>query len=288
MTGTPFLSPVGRWVQGSPFKGQTTNMEGQPLVYKSGPNAGQPRTQYFMAVAFAKTDPQWPAFEQLLKSVAAASFGHLFPQGAAGPCSHPGFAYKIVDGDGVDQTGKSNASKEGFAGHWVVRFSSGFAPQVFPNGKYSPMDRLTETSGCVCGHYVRVSGTIDGNGDRTKPGLYVNMQMVEHVGFGDPIMVGPDPRSVFGATPAVLPPGARPTPAGASAAVAPTAAPAPAMPSPAPTTAAPGSYSGFMQPPAPPAPTGPRMTAKANGMTRDAFISAGWTDEALRANGYME
>lgn len=294
---TEFLSPVGRYVQGSPFKAQTTDMDGKPLVFKTGPNAGQPRQQFFMAVAFAKTDPHWPAFEALLRSTAAGAFGHLFPQGPNGPCIHPSFAFKIVDGDGMDQAGKSNATKEGFAGHWVVRFTSGFAPQVFPAGKYSPMDRINDPNLCQCGHYVRVGGTIDGNGDTKKPGIYVNMSLIEHVGYGDAIVTGPDPRALFGATPAVLPPGARPTPMGAPGVATPTASPAPAaVPTGGAATASPGSYTGYMVPPvaAPPVPSvpaappaGPAMTAKANGVPYSAFLAQGWTDATLRANGYI-
>lgn len=39
--------------------------------------------------------------------------------------------------------------------------------------------------------------------------------------------------------------------------------------------------------PAMAAPTGPAMTAKANGLTYSQFIAQGWNDAQLRANGYM-
>ena len=36
------LTPVGRIVQGSCFEAKTHDLQGNPLVVKTGPNAGQP------------------------------------------------------------------------------------------------------------------------------------------------------------------------------------------------------------------------------------------------------
>lgn len=65
-----------------------------------------------------------------------------------------------------------------------------------------------------------------------------------------------------------------PPPEGAPAPVVPqpSSPPAPEVPVPAPA----------------PAPTGPIMTAKANGLTYDAFIAKGWSDDQLIEHGYME
>lgn len=49
---------------------------------------------------------------------------------------------------------------------------------------------------------------------------------------------------------------------------------------------APAPPSAPAAPPAPPA--GPVMTAKAAGQSYEAFIAAGWNDDQLRANGYMQ
>ena len=136
-----FTTPVGRLVQGSPFEPQTKDQKGNLRVVKSGPNAGQPSPQWFVAVAFAKTDPAWPAFYAILDAEARAGFPNLFPGG--GPCILPSFAWKIIDGDGFDTTGKPWSSREGFAGHWVVRFTSGFAPKCFHAGRYDPADQIS-------------------------------------------------------------------------------------------------------------------------------------------------
>jgi hypothetical protein len=215
-TATPkqqFLSPVLRLVQGHPMEKQEKNMTGQPLVTKSG----QPTQRYFMAGAIAKNDPAWPAFFALLDAAAKQSFPHLF--NAQGQCTHPRFSWKVTDGDGVDDNGKPNGQKEGFPGCWVVKFQSSFPPKCFYAGRYQPHEQIQDPNVIKRGYYVRVSGTIEGNGDAMKPGLYVNLGMVALDGQGPEIVGGPDAAAVFGAVPApALPPGATPfgsTPAAA-------------------------------------------------------------------------
>jgi hypothetical protein len=53
----------------------------------------------------------------------------------------------------------------------------------------------------------------------------------------------------------------------------------------APVSSAP-PYTGYMQPPAAPV-AGPQMTAKAAGATYQSFRDAGWTDDQMRAQGYL-
>ena len=286
-----FLTPVGRLVQGDLFEPQTKDQQGNPRVIKTGPNAGQPNPQYFIAVAFAKSDPAWPTLHATLDRVARQSFPTLFPNPQAG-CSHPQFAWKIVDGDGIDTSGKQNSGKEGFAGHWVVRFASSYAPKCFHKGHYAPHELITDPKAIRRGYYVRVAGSVAGNGQAQKPGLYVNLDMVELSGYGDEITSGPDATSVFGQSAPQLPPGASATPMGVPAPApgyAPPAAPAAAVappPPPAPAIAPPP-----VQPDAtymaPPPPAGPQMTAAAGGMTYDQAISLGWTDATLRQHGLM-
>lgn len=93
------------------------------------------------------------------------------------------------------------------------------------------------------------------------------------------------------APPAYGPPGAAAPPAAAPPAYGPSGAGAPPAYGP-PAGVAPAPD--FLNPPggapaAPPAaPAGPVMTAKAAGTTYEAFRTAGWTDEQLRAQGYMQ
>ncbi len=171
--------------------------------------------------------------------MARGSFPQLF--NAQGQCSHPRFSWKLADGDGVDDNGKPNANKEGFAGHWVVKFSSSFAPRCFHAGHYAPHEQIQDPKAIQRGYFVRVAGTIEGNDNVQKPGLYVNLSMVELAGVGQVITSGPDASAVFGGTAAPLPAGAAPLPMNAPAVQMPGAAPAPLGVSlPAPAAVAPG------------------------------------------------
>lgn len=278
MTKTRFTSPVMRFVQGDLDTPQDKDAQGNPRVVKTGPNAGQPNPQFFMAGAIAKSDPAWPAFWATLCQQAAADFPNLFPQGPTGPCVHPNFAFKVIDGDGLDSNGKSNATKEGFAGHWVVRFASSYPPRLFYAGRYGAHEQIQEKGVFKRGYFVRVSGTVEGNANATRPGIYVNLDMVELSAYGPEIVSGPDAGEAFGGGPGALPAGATAAPAtppasagpGAPAAPLPAAAtpsPAAALPAPASPGPAPGApvqpYSGYMQPQAGPTPGAPASIAGA-------------------------
>lgn len=280
---TNFTSPVGRLVQGDAFEPQLTDQQGKPRVVQSGPRAGQPAPQWFVALAFAKTDPAWPPFKALIDAECAQAWPSLFPQGPAGPCVLPTFSNKIIDGDGVDTTGKSNATKEGFAGHWIVRFTSGFAPKVYKPAGPGAWVEVSDKNEIKRGYYVRVSGTVVTNQNATKPGVHVNVGMVELNGQGVEIVSGPSAQEAFGA-PAALPVGATALPASATplpgGVAAPVVAPAPVATPPAPAVVAP-PYTGYMAPPAPAF----TMLPAAQGATYEAMIAAGWNDETLVANG---
>lgn len=214
MTKARFTTPVGRLVQGTVDEPQTKDAQGNLRVVKTGPNAGQPNPQYFIGVAFPKADPQgeFSAFYGQLVAQAAADFPNLFPQGPGGACVHPQFAFKVIDGDGFDTSGKPNAEKEGFAGHWVVRFASSYPPRCFHAGRYAAHEQIQEKGAIKRGYYVRVNGTVEGNGNAQRPGLYVNLDMVELAAYGPEIVSGPDASAAFGGGPAALPAGASATP----------------------------------------------------------------------------
>mgnify|MGYP000119593302 CR=1 FL=1 len=345
MAKTTFTSPVMRFVQGSVDVAQDKDMQGNPRVIKSGPNAGQPNPQYFVAGAVAKTDPAWPAFWELLVRQAFADFPNLFPHGAdaiiqAGgpqpwfnqvPQGHQmpwvlgDFSWKITDGDStVFREGKAinYADREGFAGCWVVRFGSAYPPRCFHAGRYAASEQIQEKNVIRRGYYIRISGSTDGNGNAQKPGLYINLDLVELSGYAPEIVSGPDASAAFGGAPVTLPPGATAAPAtppagappvpptpGAPAAPTAPASPAPSAVSPSPTPPPPTvqPYTGFMPPagapaaapaiptpaPAPPpapiaSPSSPVMLPAAQGATYEQMVAVGWTDETLRANGMMQ
>jgi hypothetical protein len=281
-------TPVGRLVQGSLYKGNDTDANGSPLVVKTGPNVGQARTEFYFAVAIPKGQEQhWNQTEwgRQIWDEAAKSWPN-------GEYERPDFSWKIVDGDSQVPNKKNvkPCDVQGFAGHWVMKFSSGFAPQIF-NADGS--QQLVEEGAVKLGYYVQVNGSANSNGNAQNPGMYLNHSMVAFSAYGDEIRVGPDAASVgFGGQP--LPAGASsaptgggsfnpaaPTPAAAAPAAAPVAAPA-AAPVVAPVT----------PPPNPAilnAPGGaePQLTAKAAGHTYQQLLEAGWTDDTLRQHGYL-
>lgn len=300
-----FTSPIGRLVQGDAFEMQTKDADGNLRVYKSGPDIGKPNPQLFMALAFAKNDPAWPAFERIILGAAAASWPTFFPAGALLPGVK--FATKIVDGDGYDTKGKANATKEGHAGHWVVRFTSGYAAKAYRQTnpgvtppvyvELQPTDK-DENGQPVAkrGYYYRIAGSIKSNASQQQPGMHVNIGLIELVGRGPEIVSGPDAATAFGGQAVVaLPPGAQPLGAGLALPGAPAAAP-PLPPGPvtalaapvapiAPPPVQPPPYDGYR---AAAAPAGPVMLPAAQGATYEAMLTAGWTDATLIQHGMME
>ena len=317
-------SPVGRIVMGSLYDPSTTDAEGKPLVVKTGPNAGQPRVNYFFALAIPKgAEPHWahtPWGQQIW------TVGNQAHPNAA---QSPAFAWKIEDGDSQipNKKGRKPCDNEGWRGHWILKFSGGFAPKVYQQEGAGYVQAMQKDF-CKPGYFVEVAFSVEGNGSSSQPGVYLNHSMVCFRAYGPEISFGPDVASAgFGAAP--LPAGATMTPpagaipmpqapAAASTAYAPPplpgvpqipgavaaplpqggfapmpSAPVPGAPAPIPVTPNPG----FVQVPPPvPAPMAPplapaspvrQMTAAAQGVTYEAYVAAGWSDAQLVQNGLM-
>lgn len=126
----------------------------------------------------------------------------------------PTFAWKIDDGD--DQTPKgernmSNAQREGYPGCWIINLKSGGLPKVYDeNGK-----PLLDKGLIKRGWWVEVYGSVQGNGQKLKAGVYLNHQMVSYRAPDKEIVYGPDPTKVgFGKF--ALPAGVTTQPLGAT------------------------------------------------------------------------
>lgn len=277
-------SPVGRLVQGDPWTPRTVDINGEPLRVKSGQNKGQETQQFFVGIAIEKSNPELAAYHQAIRDVAKRDWAALF---AAGDPPH--FAWKIQDGDtAVDGRGQPLRDRTGCAGCMIFKYSSSFAPKVFGIG---PNLEVTDHNALKRGYYVQIGGTVTGNGSTLNPGLFLNLNMIKIIGYGEVIAGGPNPDEVFAGTPGYVPAGmsrtpiaggsALPTPPAAPtpAPAAPPAAPAPAPAAPPPAPPAPPPYGGYMQAP-------PQMTAAATA-TYDAYIGAGWTEEVLIREGLM-
>lgn len=184
-------TPVGRFVMGDAFNGSDKDHQGRPRLNQSG----QPKTQWFMGIAIPKADPGWPEMWSQITAVGQRDFPN-------GEWQRPDFAWKVVDGD------SKYPDRPECAGCYIVRFSSGFAPSVYN----AQNQQIADPSQCKRGDYVRAYISVRGNGDRQKPGIYVNHQMVQVCGYGEAINSGPSPEQAFGAPPATLPTGASQTP----------------------------------------------------------------------------
>jgi hypothetical protein len=294
-------SPVGRIVSGSLYKPNNKDFDGNPLVTKTGPNAGQPRVVYYFGLAIPKgTEKHWAETEWGAK---IWQVGHTaFPQAA----QRPDFAWKITDGDSQvpNKRNRRACDTEGYAGNWVLRFSGGYAPKVYVQ-ENGAMTLVTEEDYVKPGYWVQVAFNVDGNGNQKNSGVYLNHSMVCFRAYGQEIISGPDVNEAgFGAAP--LPPGASLTPTASTITL-------PSVPQPSAPPVAVLPKPGFVQMPVPTQPASPsasvvaagitsipqvpvppvtttspsKMTALAQGVSREAFLAGGWTDEQLIASGYM-
>lgn len=281
-TRIDLLTPVGRLVMGSLYEPQTTDADNRPLTIKTGPNAGQPMVKYFFALAIPKGSEQhWSSTEWGAK---IWSVGHnAFTKGEA---SSPKFAWKIVDGDSTIPNSKNikPCDREGYLHHWVLSFSSAFKPQVFNS---DGSKQIMEDDAVNLGDYVQVYGSVDGNDSSLNPGIYLNHQLVALIGYGDRIQPANriDPTAVgFGGA---LPPGASLTPKANGFNPNNTTPPiVPLVPSAPIQPVVP--YPQILSP-APVAPVSQKiMLPKANGITYDQYIAAGYTDQLLIQHGLMK
>lgn len=310
---TNITTPVGRIVAGNLYTPNTKDFDGKPLVVKTGANIGQARSDFFFAIAIKKEAEQHWA--QTAWGAEIWRVGHTaFPQAAQSPT----FAWKIDDGDSQvpNKRGKKPCDNEGWRGHWILKFSGGFAPKVYREEAGGGYVQLMESDYVKPGHFVQVLCTVDGNGNQNNPGVYLNHSMVCFRAFGPEISFGPNVNEAgFGAAPlpagATLTPPASAIPMPAVASNSPVSS-VPAVPVPTAIVSAvpvtpnpqflqvptaqplPTISSPVAAIPVPPSPaaiaspsSGPTMTAKAAGSSYQAFVSAGWTDANLVAQGYM-
>lgn len=216
MAKVDFLTPVGRLVGGNPWKPETTDINGKQMVIQSGPNAGQPTQVYLAHIAVAKNDPEATTFYAKLIERARAEWPQYVD--AAGNVTHPKFSLKFTDGDGPDGNGQSQAHKEGYAGHWIIKTASAYPPRVFYRDHYAPHEEVKEPNALKRGYFVRIGGQIDSNGFPSQPGLKLYCGQIAIWAQGPEITSGPDAATVFGsagqgmalpgmqALPAVAPP----------------------------------------------------------------------------------
>ncbi len=209
------LMPVGRMVGGNMYEPQTKDADGRPLTIKTGPNIGQPTVKYWFAVAYKKTPGITHWGNELGWGQQIWNLGQAFFPGVA---MSPTFSWKIDDGDSQipsqptakNPMGTKPCDRDGYPGHWVVNFSSQFAPKIV-NANGSAY--LLEKDYVKPGHFIQVHCSVDGNGQVSKPGVYINHNFISHQAFGQEIIFGRDPGKLgFGGQ--ALPAGASAVPMG--------------------------------------------------------------------------
>lgn len=246
--------PRGRLVQGDAFEPQTTDQSGAPLTIKTGPNAGQPTKRWFIAVAYPKNHPDTMPYLLQLGEVARKAWpAYMAAYNGTPPtfgASHPRFSAKVMDGDGMDDNGKPNKDKPGFAGHWIVKYSTSIkAPGVWQEPNFAEMEQITDPRMLPRGYFVRVNHTVDTNENDGRPGLYVNLDKIaicaDQAG-AEIIQSGPSAAEAF------------------------------------------GGGGGYSTPAAPVAPAPGGALIMKNGMDYAAMKAAGWTDDQMVTAGHAE
>src|SRR5574337_38256 len=197
---------IGRFVYGSLYTPFTHDVNGQLMVYKTGPKTGQPRPEYRIGIAIKKTGEitwdQTPWGAQIMAFVQQE-----FPNKEY--LSH-NFAWKITDGDSqITRSGKGKkpCEREGYPGHWILNFTNTIAPIVCT----TTGQKILEDDAVMPGDYIQVNGDINKNTNAMNPGLFFNLKIVAHAGDGARIQHSPDPSQIaWAAAGGQLPPGARP------------------------------------------------------------------------------
>ena len=277
-------TPVGRLVMGHTHTGYTKDAEGRPLVSKK---TGEPRTDYFAAIAIDKNDPTWPDFHRSILSTAKESFPNFF-QGDQ--CIYPAFAFKIIDGDSTtpNRAGKVPCEQPGYKGCWIVSMSSGFpSPTVADGGNRQVLDKEE----IKLGYYIRAMVSIRGNGSTNQPGIFINHSVFELVGYGPVINRGLDASAAAKAAPApaYIPPGMTAAPVAApdsgpyDAAPAGVGTPAPAFVPPQGPPPGPAPQGGPPVPPAPDTSFGVLFDVQGQGYTREQLEANGWSEAQILA-----
>ena len=239
------LLPPGRIIMGDVYKGSDKDSKGVPRTVKSGPNKGQQVTQYFIGVAIPKAGEQawWQtAWGQQILAVGQQGFPNFY--------QNPAFAWKIEDGDSTvpNKSNRRMCDTEGAPGHWVLKFSSQFAPPVYQQPSPGVFEQVHQPGLIKTGWWVQVHASVKSNGSAESPGVYLNQQMVLFVKQDKEITSGPDAATAFAGAAVAALPGVAAMPFGG-------AAPAAGMPMPG--AAAPAMPAGPAMHAAAPQPTAP-------------------------------
>lgn len=209
-----FTTPVGRLVYGSPTRrNPVTDNHGKPVMQADGVT---PATELSFGVAIPKQGEQF--FQQT--EWGAKIYEAVKSGWQRGEEQRADFSWKVTDGDSNIPNKKGNipSQKEGYAGHWVINFSTRLNVKLY-DYIHSQGGEIFEDGTIQTGHYIQVYATAEPNNKNNPnvqtPGVYLNPVYVAHSAYGPIIQTssGPDVSTVgFGG--GQLPPGATTTPQG--------------------------------------------------------------------------
>lgn len=194
----PILFPVSRWVTGDmhELKDKLDNNKQPKFFAPTHKKAGQKMVECYFGIAIRKSPGQthWaikPAdWDQLNPGVPYWGETVWTTGNAAWPAltnnpqkyiTLPTFAWKIEDGDDTTPKGEKqirNCDKPGHPGHWIVHLKTWKVPSVHTQ---DGMQVLADRSVIKRGYYVQVAGSVSGNAQAGKPGVYINHDMVAYV-----------------------------------------------------------------------------------------------------------
>ena len=182
------LTPIGRIVSGRPM----VHAQGSYNGVLRTKTDGTPKIESFIGVAIPKSDPATMPIIQSIDQIKAYN-GHA---------ANPAFATKYDDGDDPKFAGK-----EGYAGCYILKFSSGYPiPYRQNDANYTPIDPVVgqdpqnpPVQPVKRGDYVKVAFTCAFNNNQQNAGVFLNPVRVLFMQPGEPIISGPSDNELFGA-----------------------------------------------------------------------------------------
>jgi hypothetical protein len=192
------------WVSGDLFKGRVKTVFGtqQPKLNQ----AGEPIIEYGFGLAVPKSALADPVAGAIWTAMHEEAYT-LYPSRQL----PPSFAMKYKDGDGIDDKGQPFANREGYAGHLIFACTTTLPIKFF---RFENGQNILINEGIKCGDYVNVQLNIKAHGaiGQGKPGLYLNPNAVQFLGYGKEIVNMPSGDTFFGTQAPAIPQGASATP----------------------------------------------------------------------------
>ena len=286
------LLPVGRMIGGSNYEPQKQfNDDGTPQM---DIKTGLQSERFNIGLAIPKKEQHWNQSEWGAKiyAIGVGAYPALV--------STPSFSWKITDGDShiPNKKGRRPCDQQGYPGHWVLWFSQSWAPVLVDREK----QHIIQPGVIMPGDWIQVNAVVEANkphaGRAHTPGVYLNPEVIVHIGYHregriitssvnlNEIEVGAGglPEGVLSAPAAYNPAQAVHNPAQAAYNSAPAAynsAQAAHNPAPAAYNSAPAPNHEYYQT------SEPVLTALAGTFTYQQYRASGWTDDTLRAAGYL-